>query len=148
MRCYGNASKRKRLNTETDPKVTMGPFPFFYELSEIPQKLKSVEGFLNIFDRFPLYLHLIRFPYFLIGFHIFLGPCWGVSIAPYLQLLSLIFSEIQHLLKQWNYLTSFGRFYSGVMYTSDLFHGDSDVSVWCFIVDQIMHCTIYSTLYT
>ena len=73
MRCYGNASKRKRLNTETDPKVTMGPFPFFYELSEIPQKLKSVEGFLNIFDRFPLYLHLIRFPYFLIGFHIFFG---------------------------------------------------------------------------
>ena len=140
----------KRLKTETPqhgngPKSDFGSVSFFFkkkELSEIPQKLKSVEGFLNIFDR------LIRFPYFLIGFHIFLGPCWGVSIAPYLQLLSLIFSEIQHLLKQWNYLTSFGHFYSGVMYTTDIFHGDSDVSVWCLIVDQIMHCTIYSTLYT
>ena len=55
----------KRLNTETDPKVSLGPSPsFFQELSEIPQKLKSVEGFPNILDRFPLYLHFIRFPFF------------------------------------------------------------------------------------
>ena len=37
---------------------------FFQELSEIPQKLKSVEGFPNILGRFPIYLHLIRFPFF------------------------------------------------------------------------------------
>ena len=41
---------------------------FFQELSEIPQKLKSVEGFPNILDRFPLYLHLTRFLFFRIRF--------------------------------------------------------------------------------
>ena len=44
---------------------------FFQELSEIPQKLKSVEGFPNILDRFPLYLHLTRFPFFGVRFLIF-----------------------------------------------------------------------------
>ena len=47
---------------------------FFQELSEIPHKRKSVEGFQNIFDPFTLYLHLIRFPIFFIGFCIFWGP--------------------------------------------------------------------------
>ena len=46
---------------------------FFQELSEIPQKLKSVEGFPNILGWFLLYLHLIRFPFFYRGFRIFLG---------------------------------------------------------------------------
>ena len=44
---------------------------FFQELSETPQKLKSVEGFPNIFDPFPLYLHLIRFPFFWGPFPVF-----------------------------------------------------------------------------
>ena len=47
---------------------------FFQELPEIPQKLKSVEGFPNIFYRFLLYLHLICFPFFLVRFLFFLGP--------------------------------------------------------------------------
>ena len=47
------------------PKSEFGSVSFFFqELSEIPQKLKSVEGFPNILDRFSLYLHLIRFPFF------------------------------------------------------------------------------------
>ena len=29
--CYGNASTRKRLNTESDPKVSLGPFPSFFK---------------------------------------------------------------------------------------------------------------------
>ena len=29
--CYGNASTWKRLNTETDPKVSLGPFPSFFK---------------------------------------------------------------------------------------------------------------------
>jgi len=44
---------------------------FFQELSEIPQKLKSVEGFPNILGRFLLYLHLICFPFFLGQFLIY-----------------------------------------------------------------------------
>ena len=48
------------------PKSEFGSVSFFFqELSEIPQKLKSVEGFPNILGWFPLYLHLIRFPFFL-----------------------------------------------------------------------------------
>ena len=60
---YGNASIRKRLNTETPqhgngPKSEFGSVSYFFqELSEIPQKLKSVEGFPNILGWFPLYLH-------------------------------------------------------------------------------------------
>ena len=47
------------------PKSEFGSVSFFFqELSEIPQKLESVEGFPNILGRFPLYLHLIRFPFF------------------------------------------------------------------------------------
>ena len=46
---------------------------FFQELSEIPQKLKSVEGFPNILGRFPQYLHLIRFPGFFGSVSSFLG---------------------------------------------------------------------------
>ena len=47
------------------PKSEFGSVSFFFqELSEIPQKLKSVEGFPNILGWFPLYLHLIRFPFF------------------------------------------------------------------------------------
>ena len=47
------------------PKSEFGSVSFFFqELSEIPQKLKSVEGFPNILGRFLLYLHLIRFPFF------------------------------------------------------------------------------------
>ena len=50
------------------PKSEFGSVSFFFqELSEIPQKLKSVEGFPNILDRFSLYLHLIRFPFFFLG---------------------------------------------------------------------------------
>ena len=76
---YGNASIRKRLNTETPqhgngPKSEFGSVSiFFQELSEIPQKLKSVEGFPNILGWFPLYLHLIRFPFFWVRFLFFLG---------------------------------------------------------------------------
>ena len=48
------------------PKSEFGSVSFFFqELSEIPQKLKSVEGFLNILGRFPLYLHLICFLFLL-----------------------------------------------------------------------------------
>ena len=37
------------------PKSEFGSVSFFFqELSEIPQKLKSVEGFPNILGRFPL----------------------------------------------------------------------------------------------
>ena len=51
------------------PKSEFGSVSFFFqELSEIPQKLKSVEGFPNILGRFPLYLHLIRFPFFWVSF--------------------------------------------------------------------------------
>ena len=47
------------------PKSEFGSVSFFFqELSEIPQKLKSVEGFPNILGWFPLYLHLIRFLFF------------------------------------------------------------------------------------
>ena len=54
------------------PKSEFGSVSFFFqELSEIPQKLKSVEGFLNILGRFPLYLHLIRFPFFWARFLLF-----------------------------------------------------------------------------
>ena len=84
----------KRLNTEMPQhgnglKRKFGSVSFFFqELSEIPQKLKSVERFPNILGRFPLYLHLIRFqfsekvlnsqfvdrfPLFLGPFHLFLG---------------------------------------------------------------------------
>ena len=59
------------------PKSEFGSVSFFFqELSEIPQKLKSVEGFPNILGRFPLYLHLIRFPFFLGPFPLFLGQFW------------------------------------------------------------------------
>ena len=54
---------------------------FFRELSEIPQKLKGVEGFPNILDLF-----LILFPffgsvssYFLGQFPVFKKSCWSVS---------------------------------------------------------------------
>ena len=51
------------------PKSEFGSVSFFFqELSEIPQKLKSVEGFPNILGRFPLCLHLIRFPFFWVSF--------------------------------------------------------------------------------
>ena len=50
---------------------------FFQELSEIPQKLKSVEGFPNILGRFPLYLHLICFPFFGVRFLFFFGSVSG-----------------------------------------------------------------------
>ena len=69
----------KRLNTETPqqgigPKSEFGSVSFlFQELSEIPQKLKSVQGFPNILGLFSLYLHLIRFPFFWAGFLFFLG---------------------------------------------------------------------------
>ena len=54
------------------PKSEFGSVSFFFqELSEIPQKLKSVEGFPNILGRFPLYLHLIRFPFFWVRFLFF-----------------------------------------------------------------------------
>ena len=59
---------------EIRPKSEFGSVSFFFqELSEIPQKLKSVEGFPNILGRFPLYLHLICFPFFLGPFLLFLG---------------------------------------------------------------------------
>ena len=59
------------------PKSEFGSGSFFFqELSEIPQKLKSVEGFPNILGRFPLYLHLIRFPFFWVRFLFFLGQFW------------------------------------------------------------------------
>ena len=29
--CYGNASKQKHLNTETNPKVSLGQFPSFFK---------------------------------------------------------------------------------------------------------------------
>ena len=67
----------KRLNTEMPQhgnglKRKFGSVSFFFqELSEIPQKLKSVEGFPNILGRFPQYLHLIRFPGFLGPFPLF-----------------------------------------------------------------------------
>ena len=55
------------------PKSEFGSVSFFFqELSEIPQKLKSVEGFPNILGRFPLYLHLIRSPFLWVRF-LFLG---------------------------------------------------------------------------
>ena len=81
----------KRLNTETPqhgngPKREFGSVSFFFqELSEIPQKLKSVEGFPNILGRFPLYLHLIRFPFFWVRFLFFLGqfPVFRKSLNLY-----------------------------------------------------------------
>ena len=71
--CYGNASTRKRTNKEMDQKVTFGPFPSF---SKIPQKLKSFEGYPNIFDPFPIYLRLTRFPFFFFGFRILQVRFW------------------------------------------------------------------------
>jgi len=60
------------------PKSEFGSVSFFFqELSEIPQKLKSVEGFPNILGRFPLYLHLIRFPFFLGPFPLFFWSVFG-----------------------------------------------------------------------
>ena len=62
----------KRLNTETDPKVPLSPFPsFFQELSEIHQKLKSIEGFPNIFDPCLLYIYIWFVSRCFIGFLIF-----------------------------------------------------------------------------
>ena len=88
----------KRLKMETDQhrngskSESWSVSFFFQELLEIPQKLKSIERFPNIFDSFPICLHLIRFPFFWIGFRIiFSGPfpvfsksfkiliCWSVS---------------------------------------------------------------------
>jgi len=41
------------------PKSEFGSVSFFFqELSEIPQKLKSVEGFLNILGWFQQYIHI------------------------------------------------------------------------------------------
>ena len=63
----------KRLNTETDQrgngqKSDFWSVSFFFqELSEIPQKLKRFDGFLNILGRFSLYLHLIRFRFLTIS---------------------------------------------------------------------------------
>ena len=57
--CYGNASTRKRTQN-----WVWVHFLLFQELSEIPQKLKSVEGFPNILGQFPLYLHFTYFPFF------------------------------------------------------------------------------------
>ena len=91
-RCYGNASTWKRTNTETDQKVTLGPFPSFFKNYRNSLKNWKVIKFPNIFDSFPICLHLIRFPFFWIGFRIiFSGPfpvfsksfkiliCWSVS---------------------------------------------------------------------
>ena len=80
----------KRLNTETPqhgngPKSEFGSVSFFFqELSEIPQKLKSVEGFPDILGRFPLYLHLIRFPFFLGPFPLFFGSVSSFILGPFL----------------------------------------------------------------
>ena len=53
----------KGLNTESDPKVSFGTFPS--RIIGNPSKFqKSVEGFLNIFDQFPLHLHLICLLFF------------------------------------------------------------------------------------
>ena len=60
------------------PKSEFGSVSFFFqELSEIPQKLKSVEGFPNILGRFPQYLHLIRFPGFFGSVSSFFGSISG-----------------------------------------------------------------------
>ena len=45
--------KRTIFGHRNGPKSEFGSF-FFQELSEIPQKLESVEGFPNILGRFPL----------------------------------------------------------------------------------------------
>ena len=59
------------------PKSDFGSVSiFFQKLLEILQKLKKVEGFPNIFDRFPLYLHLICFPFFY-WFPHFFGSLFG-----------------------------------------------------------------------
>ena len=61
----------KRLNTETDPKVSLGPFPsFFKELSEISEYLGSVSAIFT-FDSFPVFLG--PFSPFLGPFSPFLG---------------------------------------------------------------------------
>ena len=67
--CYGNASTQKWTQN-----WVWVHFHLFQELSEIPQKLKSVEGFPNILGWFPLYLHFTRFLFFGVCFLIFLGP--------------------------------------------------------------------------
>ena len=56
---HGNASRQKLTQ-----KRVWAHFLLFQESSEIPQKLKSIEGFPNILNQFPLYLHLTRFRFF------------------------------------------------------------------------------------
>ena len=86
--CYGNASTRKCLNTESGPKKTetspkwifLRRFLFYQKLSEIPQ-IQFLEEFPVFFDPFPRFLGripvyqgliLLRdFPIFLIRFLIF-----------------------------------------------------------------------------
>ena len=60
------------------PKCEFGSVSFFFqELSEIPQKLESVEGFPNILGWFPLNLHLIHFLFFWVRFLFFFGSVSG-----------------------------------------------------------------------
>ena len=82
------------------PKSDFGSVSFFFqELSEIPEKRKSVEVFPNIFYPFSLYLHLIRFPFFYRSPHFF-SPFLGlkkvlnsqfVNQFPFLRYVSLFF---------------------------------------------------------
>ena len=95
--CYGNASTRKRTNKEMDQKVTFGPFPSF---SKIPQKLKSFEGYPNIFDPFPIYLRLTRFPFFyqfphITGSFLVFGKSYKFSVC---WLVAFFYDRFLHIL--------------------------------------------------
>ena len=69
---HGNASRQKLTQ-----KRVWAHFLLFQESFEIPQKLKSIEGFPNILNQFPLYLHLTRFRFFLCPFPLFLKSVYG-----------------------------------------------------------------------
>ena len=64
--CVGEVAFPPSLNTEmdqhgTDQKVDFGPFPSFFK-----NYRKSIKSCMrNIFDPFPLYLHLFCFPFYL-----------------------------------------------------------------------------------
>ena len=71
---HGNASTRKRLNTETDQKLFLRHFRFFLEIRGNNSKVQNCWGISEYFVSVSQYLELNGFLFFLINFLIFLGP--------------------------------------------------------------------------
>ena len=64
----------KRLNTETDPKVSLGPFPsFFSRIIGNPLKTKKCRGISEYFGSVSAIFTFDSFPVFWVRFLFFLG---------------------------------------------------------------------------